>query len=94
MRGARWRLALDITRAVARLSAQAERKFGVTINVRVGVNRGVVHLDTARDDVLGYAVNLSQRISALAEPGTVAVSDPSPHWSATHSSSKRVRRRQ
>ncbi len=66
---------LDITRAVARLSEQAERKFGVAINVRVGVNRGVVYLDTARNDVLGFAANLSQRISALAEPGTVAVSD-------------------
>jgi class 3 adenylate cyclase len=28
---------LEITRAVARLREQAERKYGVTINVRVGI---------------------------------------------------------
>jgi class 3 adenylate cyclase len=66
---------LDITRAVARLSRQAERRFGVTINVRVGIHRGLVYLDTVEDDVYGFAANLASRISGLAEPGTVAVSD-------------------
>ena len=33
---------LDITRAVVQLSERAERKFGVTISVRVGINRGLV----------------------------------------------------
>jgi class 3 adenylate cyclase/tetratricopeptide (TPR) repeat protein len=66
---------LDITRAVAQLSAQAERKFGVAINVRVGIHRGLVYLDTEQDDVYGLAANLAARLSSLAEPGTVAVSD-------------------
>jgi class 3 adenylate cyclase/tetratricopeptide (TPR) repeat protein len=66
---------LDITRAVARLSEQAERKFGVAINVRVGIHRGLVYLDTGQDDVYGFAANLTARLSGLAEPGTVAVSD-------------------
>jgi class 3 adenylate cyclase/tetratricopeptide (TPR) repeat protein len=66
---------LDITCAVAQLSAQAERKFGVAINVRVGIHRGLVYLDTEQDDVYGFAANLAARLSALAEPGTVAVSD-------------------
>jgi class 3 adenylate cyclase len=66
---------LDITHAVARLSEQAERRFGVALNVRVGVHRGLVCLDTALDDVFGFAVNLAERIQSLAEPGTVAVSD-------------------
>ena len=39
---------LDITRAVAQLSEQAERTFGVAINVRVGIHRGLVYLDTSR----------------------------------------------
>lgn len=67
--------ALEITRSVRRLSAQAERKFGVTLDARVGVHRGLVYLDTKADDVYGFAVNLTQRISGLAQPGTVAVSE-------------------
>jgi class 3 adenylate cyclase len=66
---------LDITRAVARLSERAQRRFGVTMDVRVGVHRGVVYLDTAQDDVYGFTVNFADRISTLAEPGSVAVSD-------------------
>jgi class 3 adenylate cyclase/tetratricopeptide (TPR) repeat protein len=66
---------LDITRSVARLSEQAERKFGVAINVRVGIHRGLVYLDTDQDDIYGFAANLTARLSDLAEPGTVAVSD-------------------
>ena len=66
---------LDITRAVAQLSEQAERKFGVAINVRVGIHRGLVYLDTDQDDVYGFAANLATRICGVAEPGTVAVSD-------------------
>jgi len=57
---------LEITREVARLSAQAARRFGVDINVRVGVHRGLVYLDTAQDDVYGLAANLAARVSGLA----------------------------
>jgi class 3 adenylate cyclase/tetratricopeptide (TPR) repeat protein len=67
--------ALEITRVVARLSEQAERRFGVAVTARVGVHRGLVYLDTAQDDVYGFAANLAARIATLAEPGSVAVSD-------------------
>jgi tetratricopeptide (TPR) repeat protein len=60
---------------VAQLSEQAERKFGVAINARVGIHRGLVYLDTIQDDVYGFAANLTARLSGLAEPGTVTVSD-------------------
>ncbi|MGO9385383.1 MAG: ATP-binding protein, partial [Mycobacterium sp.] len=66
---------LEITRAIAQLSERAERKFGVAINVRVGIHRGLVYLDTDQDDVYGFAANLAARLCGLAEPGTVAVSD-------------------
>jgi class 3 adenylate cyclase/tetratricopeptide (TPR) repeat protein len=66
---------LDITRAVAQLSEQAERKFAVAVNVRVGIHRGLVYLDTDQDDVYGFAANLTARLCGVAEPGTVAVSD-------------------
>jgi class 3 adenylate cyclase/tetratricopeptide (TPR) repeat protein len=66
---------LEITRSVARLSEQAERKFSHAVNVRVGIHRGVVYLDTDQDDVYGFGANLAARLCGLAEPGTVAVSD-------------------
>ena len=66
---------LEITREVSRLSEQAQRRFGIEINVRVGVHRGLVYLDTAQDDVYGLAANLAARVSGLAPPGTVVVSD-------------------
>ncbi len=66
---------LDITRDVARLSAQARERFGVDVSVRVGVHRGVVYLDTGQDDVYGFAANLTARVSSIAPPGTVVVSD-------------------
>ena len=66
---------LEISREVARLGEQAKRRFGVDIAVRVGVHRGLVYLDTAQDDVYGMAANLAQRVSSLAPPGGVVVSD-------------------
>ncbi|HEV7422707.1 MAG TPA: adenylate/guanylate cyclase domain-containing protein [Mycobacterium sp.] len=66
---------LEITREVARLSEQAKRRFGAQINVRVGVHRGLVYLDTAQDDVYGLAANLAARVSGLAPPNAVVVSD-------------------
>ena len=59
---------------MARLSAQAKRRFGIEITVRVRVHRGLVYLDTAQDDVYGLAANLAARVSGLAPPGTVVVS--------------------
>lgn len=66
---------LDITRAVNRLSEQAQRRFGFDVKVRVGVHRGLVYLDTAEDEVYGFGANLAARICSLATPGTIAVSD-------------------
>ena len=68
---------LEITREVSRLSEQAWRRFGVgvSVSVRVGVHRGLVYLDTAQDDVYGLAANLAARVSGLAPPGSVVVSD-------------------
>ncbi|OBH08752.1 adenylyl cyclase [Mycobacterium sp. E2699] len=66
---------LEITRAVAQLSERAQRTFGVAIDVRVGVHRGLVYLDTEQDDVYGFAANLAARLCSVAEPGTVVVSE-------------------
>jgi class 3 adenylate cyclase/tetratricopeptide (TPR) repeat protein len=69
------RAGLDITSEVAALSERVRRRFGFDIDVRVGIHRGLVYLDTAQDDVYGLGANLAARICSLAEPGTVAVSD-------------------
>ena len=66
---------IEITRAVTRLSEAALRRFNFEIQVRVGVHRGLVYLDTAQDDVYGLAANLAARVSGLAPPGSVVVSD-------------------
>ena len=66
---------LEITRQVARLSEQGQRRFGVGVSVRVGVHRGLVYLDSVQDDVYGLGANVSARVSSLAPPGSVVVSD-------------------
>jgi class 3 adenylate cyclase len=66
---------LEITREVSRLSDQSQRRFGFGVNVRVGVHWGLVYLDTARGDFSGSAANVATRISGLAPPGAVVVSD-------------------
>ncbi|MGE2689566.1 ATP-binding protein [Mycolicibacterium pulveris] len=65
---------LDLTKAIAALSERVRRRFGFGIDVRVGIHRGLVYLDTAQDDVYGLAANLAARMCSIAEPGTVAVS--------------------
>jgi class 3 adenylate cyclase len=67
---------LEIVQQVARFSAQTQRQFGIDIAVRVGVHRGLVYLDTAQDDVYGLAANLAARLSGLATPNSVVVSNP------------------
>jgi class 3 adenylate cyclase len=67
---------LDITRQVAALSKRVQSRFGFDIDVRVGIHRGLVYLDTAQDDVYGLGANLAARMCSLAEPGTAAVSAP------------------
>ena len=66
---------LEITRQVFRLNEQAQRRFGVDISVRVGVHRGLVYVDTAHDEVYGLAANVAARVSDLAPPGSVVVSE-------------------
>ena len=66
---------LEITRELSRLSQQTKRRFGIEITARVGVHRGLVYLDTDQDDVYGLGANLAARVSGLAPPGAVVISD-------------------
>ena len=66
---------LEITREVARLGEQIRHRFGMEIAARAGVHRGLVYLDTAQNDVYGLGANLAARVSGLAPPGTIVISD-------------------
>ena len=66
---------VEIIRQVGKLSEQAKRRFVASIDVRVGVHRGLVYLDDNQDDFFGLAANLAAQVSALAPVNAVAVSD-------------------
>ncbi len=66
---------LEVTREVARLGEQVRARFGMQIAARAGVHRGLVYLDTAQNDVYGLGANLAARVSGLAPPGTVVISE-------------------
>jgi len=61
--------------------AQAVRDLPVTgaagepLDVRVGIHHGPVYLDLDEDDIYGLAANVGARLQALADPGTVVISD-------------------
>ncbi|OBG30222.1 adenylate/guanylate cyclase domain-containing protein [Mycobacterium sp. 852002-51057_SCH5723018] len=66
---------LEIAREAANLSEHARRRLGESIDIRVGVHRGLVYLDIAQDDVYGLAANVAARVCSLASPGALVVSD-------------------
>jgi class 3 adenylate cyclase len=66
---------LEITREVARLSDQSQRRFGFGVAVRVGVHLGPVYLDAAQGDFSGLSANVAAGISGHSPPGSVVVSD-------------------
>lgn len=66
---------LEITHDVARLSERVAARFGFTIDVRVGIHRGLIYLDTDQEDVYGAGANLAARMCGLADPGGVVISE-------------------
>ncbi|RZT25299.1 class 3 adenylate cyclase [Mycobacterium sp. BK558] len=72
------RSGLEIVREVARLSDQVDRRWGFSVDVRVGVHSGPVYvaadLDSNQQDFAGSTANQATRISGLASPGAVVIS--------------------
>lgn len=66
---------LDIVAAIAELSVLVQRRFGFGIDVRVGVHRGLVYLDTVQADIYGLGANFAARVCSVADPGSVAISE-------------------
>ena len=69
------RAGLALVRAVRDLSPVTTSIAGEALDVRVAVHHGPVYVDFDEDDIYGLAANVGARLHALADPGTVLVSD-------------------
>lgn len=73
------RAGLEIIGAMAPYKAEIERRWGIPIDVRVGINTGLVVVGEVGSDLrveytaLGDAVNVAARMEQTAQPGTVRV---------------------
>ena len=62
-------------RRVAAARPEVEHEFGESLEVRIAIHLGPVHLDLLDSEIYGLAPNVAARLQDLAEPGTVVVSD-------------------
>ena len=67
------RAGLALVRAVRNLSPREEAAD--PLDIRVAVHHGPLYVDFDEDDVYGLAANVGARLQAIAEPGTVVLSD-------------------
>jgi class 3 adenylate cyclase/tetratricopeptide (TPR) repeat protein len=70
------RAAADLRHALGALNEELERDYGVSLEVRVGVNTGEVVTGTAERLATGDAVNVAARLQQAAEPGEILVGEP------------------
>ena len=72
---------LDIVNGIKPYAAQVRAEFGIDLNVRVGINTGLVVLGEFGAErsfeytALGDAINLAARMEQTAEPGTVQIAE-------------------
>jgi class 3 adenylate cyclase/tetratricopeptide (TPR) repeat protein len=73
------RAGLEILEAMGRYNSEVQETWGIPIEVRVGVNTGLVVVGEVGSDLrveytaLGDAINVAARMEQTAEPGTVRV---------------------
>ena len=73
------RTALALHKAVAQVSARVEREYGVSLQLRVGINTGPVIVGSIGNDLrmdykaIGNTVNLAARMEQTATPGTIQI---------------------
>jgi predicted ATPase/class 3 adenylate cyclase len=67
------RAAVELQAALAELNKELERDWGVTLQLRTGVNTGEVVAGTGSALVLGDAVNVAARLEQVAAPGEVLI---------------------
>ena len=70
---------LDIVAGIAAYRDEIKKAWGIDLNVRVGINTGLVVVGAVGSDLrmeytaLGDAINLAARMEHTAEPGTVQI---------------------
>ncbi len=70
---------LDIVNQISSYREQINQSWGIDINVRVGINTGLVVVGIVGSDLrmeysaMGDAINLAARMEQTAEPGTVQI---------------------
>jgi class 3 adenylate cyclase/tetratricopeptide (TPR) repeat protein len=70
---------LDIITQIAPYREKISQSWGIDLNVRVGINTGLVVVGAVGSDLrmeytaLGDAINLASRMEATAQPGTVQI---------------------
>ncbi len=75
------RAGLDIIKRFNSFSKEIQQQWQVEIDVRVGINTGLVLVGQVGSDLqmeytaLGDAINLASRMEQLAEPGTVQIAE-------------------
>jgi class 3 adenylate cyclase/tetratricopeptide (TPR) repeat protein len=71
------RAALEMQQRMDDLSPELERRFGVRLQARIGVNTGEVVAGEGRETfVTGDAVNVAARLEQAAAPGQVVIGEP------------------
>ena len=75
------RSAMDMLTDVAAMSQEIEKKYGQSLNVRIGLNSGTVIVGGIDADLvlnytaLGNTVNLASRLENAGQPGSITVSE-------------------
>ena len=69
------RAAVELRDSLAALNAELERSYGVTLQLRTGINTGEVVTGTRERLVTGDAVNLAARLEQAAEPGEILIGE-------------------
>lgn len=73
------RAGLEIVSGIKPYCEKIQERFGIDVNVRVGINTGMVVVGTVGSDLrmeytaMGDAINLAARMEQTAEPGTVQI---------------------
>ncbi len=70
---------LEIVSGIKPYCEQIQKRFGIDVDVRVGINTGMVVVGTVGSDLrmeytaMGDAINLAARMEQTAQPGTVQI---------------------
>ncbi len=73
--------ALEMLKAIPSYSLSVKKKWGISIQVRIGINTGLVVVGEVGSDLrveytaLGDAINLAARMEQTAAPGTIQITE-------------------